>query len=1243
MIKLTKLFSLADIVKLLPSNQRVSDGEDYCSYTEDNTSTDPGWGDAISEEWGISNSEEENCSSSSSHDDCPALRPSPGVPIPSAHRGAELCSPALAHASPTYLGMSPEDDPASPIHVATTKPRGVPCLSGTPDTCCSDAQHRRSLSSLRSEQPSSVTEGLGRRGLSFLSANAPQPSQSVDNSRAFCGSLQSSLSATATPRGGGIADSIPSNLSPAMASSSLTSLVLTSGIVSENQVLRGDQAIMRSLAQSHRPRGSDGLSMGGGATSDDGHASQPVTPVKHRPRIATAGGSGGSGSCGGAYSVSSDSDDWCEGRRLAGRCFKVSVVGSDYNSGLLFVAVMHRERTFLNSFSVKARQLTPIYTWDEALDIVWVSMNSLFKIVGVTVVRQISRLYAAKAPLVNNTGGSGSNATGAKGPSSSCYYETFIQCLDETKKHYIGEKTANAQKTQFTFDKAPQGAAVSSALAVESRFLHIISSHSVVLYTVTSQRKSPHTALYTIAKPPQKELTVCNEFLWARYVDRTKIFYCLFVVNDKKSGKGVRCSLKNVSLATSEPRVLSDKVFSLCFTLSMRINTLDESFPFPYVLRDSSLPPRHSGNGASPWAPVPKYVSLPNITLVTLRSGVACLCIQHETMRSTAPISVIDTYLKTRVDFSVPIPQGKDSRTFRVFFAPFYDYLLAYVPDVYLHLLDFSAQHNPSAGLLFSGPGLVTAPLPAPSRHLFATMGPLLFKGFSQHRMFVDARTGDVLEYAVDTPGVLQLVDEQHGDSTFLCRLLHAALVHFRDDALVSDILARMLKAHPRQVTPELLKEYVLGETFLRLTNELPPQVIPGVPPTTADQDRFLAKTLKAYGFLEEVSIVPMTSPRGRRAFESIQPYPSVSLWWDTLRDREAARIKSLARGTARSTPPLSSQASSSPYLQQGDEAKLKSVVLNKKSAYLRPFRDAAGNSLDDTLTRTPAGDYIDDVILEMAADLAKYYFAWSGQKMDSSTAQSYAEKAHSIQAGVVDILFATIISAFSESEEAKNDGPSPKAKKPALLRRREAHTKKVNMFIVLENFLNAIVELGRILYPNGFIKKFAYLGYQCLPDVVFLQYAERGTIRITKDFVWTLYMKGVHMKKPDLFYRVASRLPWYEMTEMFISQIPPPLFVVDHCFSKNYKALTYGKVELSDNSSMFIPLTQILRTLKISAEEQKLLTLLPARKKYSQDVIENQHEIKVLLKIIEGLSFEYCFKFLDLDTSEKADGSSSK
>lgn len=1274
MIKLTKLFSLADIIRQLPPNQKLPEEDESDDWIEENETAKQD-----SDSWSVPSSSEGEgeCEDSYSYS-------SSYSPNPSSYReqqqhervSLESTSPwrRPSRYSPSYncvyTNDMPEDDPASPIRVLTTKPRPIPGASGTPmSSYGSSGTPIRSASSLRMES-SSVTEGPIRRlsgnptAAGGSSGNMPPSSQSVDittpttptiisanitgkneseiniNSSqgpqiTFSSSSPKDLSTLISPRGDELLGVLP--ILHTRVTSTSSSLSMTSGIASESQMSRHNQSLSYSLSQSHRIRGpSSGISFGESAA-----AAQSITPMRNSYQQqqqylrSEIGGSFSSDSeDGGIDNVMlrgyGSSGSGGAGRRVRmvkkpENHFKVSIVGSDYENGIVYVAVMHMEKTFLNSLSMKSRQLTPLYTWNEPLDIVWVTTNSLFKVVGVTVVRHISKLYTSAQRT--------SSGNAPAQPFSSCYYETFIQCFDESKKHYIGEKTANAQKMQFVFDVGVQGPPVSSSLSVMSYFLHTISSHSVTLYTVVSRRKSSQTALYSISNSPTKARVVCNEFLWSKYVESTKVFHCLFVVNDKKSGKGVRCRYKSVFLGSSQPRVLSDHVFSLCFTLTMRFNTFDECLPLPYVLRDSSRQHRR---------PIPRRAALPSITLVTLESGVSCLCIQHEAADNSVPISVIDLDLKTRIDFSIPVSQfEQDIKSLRVLFVAFYDYLLIYIPGVYLHMLDVSSKHNPGAGLIFTKSNSNTdndddertAPLPSPSKDVFPAVGALSFKGFSRHRMIVDTRTGEVIEYGINSEGISKLVDERYMDSSFLCKIVHAARLHFRDDALVSDAITKMLKEHPRQTTVELLKEYVLGETYYKLRDELPPELIQGVPPTTTDQSNFLAEGLKECEHLRDVSVVPMTSPRGRRAFEGVHPYSSISLWWKSVRDRYISRMNEFSGNaqTRRTVAPVQQTSSASPRLQQIDDLKLKSVVLNKKTQYLKIFRDADGNTLGDTLVKTPSGDHIDNVILRMVKGIIKHYFLQTGQKMNPATAQGYAERAHETRAEVIDVLFANVVASLSD--DGNNGGP----KKPSLKQKRAAHARKMNMFVVLENLLNTIDELGGILYPSGFVKKFAYLGYECLSDLVFLQYVERGTIRITKDFVWTLYMRNVHVKKPKFFYRVVSRLPWYEMTEIVLSQPPPPMFMVDHCFSKNYKALTYDRVELSDNSSMFVPLTQILRTLKTCSDETRLL-LLPARKKYTPDVIENQMEISMLLKIIDGLSHEYCIKFLDLDFKERTD-----
>lgn len=209
------------------------------------------------------------------------------------------------------------------------------------------------------------------------------------------------------------------------------------------------------------------------------------------------------------------------------------------------------------------------------------------------------------------------------------------------------------------------------------------------------------------------------------------------------------------------------------------------------------------------------------------------------------------------------------------------------------------------------------------------------------------------------------------------------------------------------------------------------------------------------------------------------------------------------------------------------------------------------------------------------------------------------------IQDRVVQTVFRDIIQTLEDSEG---------------LDKQRSRRADARLFHVLENFLSAITEMGRIATPQNFDQMFSQLGYRCLSRQAFLQYAGRGLIKITEDFVTELRKKKVDQKDPEFFYSCLFRLSASCSLRLLLEgPRPPPKFFVEYTFAGGpLRVLASPEVMTLDTDcehSRFIPLSLFIKSL------EKQITFIRKNNPDESDA--------TLCQVMESLSFDNLYEFI--------------
>ena len=501
----------------------------------------------------------------------------------------------------------------------------------------------------------------------------------------------------------------------------------------------------------------------------------------------------------------------------------ITVVGQEPN-GVLLICVHARDKTFLNLFEIKVMEMTCLCTWNGKVDVVCATVDDARKVVAVSIKSSISvsDVLSDKklSKLYQEVKGEGNDMC--------TVYSTFVECVNDTtgKKPWVGERSFHPQEVHFTC----------SPRRDTLQLVHITLSVSIVTYTIRLGSPVFSKILY-IKNKPRMHTVVAGKYLWSRYDHRYKVVHCIAFREEDSC-----LEFNTVSLKKPMPKMVVKCPMSSFFGIKKNdfFSPNWAAYPLPYIV------------GAINEHPPPP---LPCITTVVLPlSQSICVCVQHDIdIRSPdsyfIPVSIVPVNLRTRIDYSIPIPRDTaNAENIRVLFGNIADFLMIFIPGTYLHLLDISSTHNPGPGVILTGEdtmSFVAKIGKAESRWKGAPLAALnlsyYVNKFGSPRLmlnhtFLDMRTGVICELSINKKSIDKLIEL----GVSFPKILHIAMLHVRDDDLVDYVVRRVLEGPPRHITPEFFKEYIIGQTFLSVQKHFPYKLLLGTPSTLVDQDKDL-------------------------------------------------------------------------------------------------------------------------------------------------------------------------------------------------------------------------------------------------------------------------------------------------------------------------------------------------------------------------------------------------------------------
>ena len=153
----------------------------------------------------------------------------------------------------------------------------------------------------------------------------------------------------------------------------------------------------------------------------------------------------------------------------------------------------------------------------------------------------------------------------------------------------------------------------------------------------------------------------------------------------------------------------------------------------------------------------------------------------------------------------------------RILFSLFNDYLLAYLPGSFLHLLDISCEHCPAHNILLRDdmtflPNIKdwdrsTAPLLSCilQESVLSIQGSLIFENHTQKA------------YKFEFNPKLLFKLFLYSNAGTRLSALHASMVHFKDKLVIKRILERACQDPANMETLEILKEYLIAAAYMQM------------------------------------------------------------------------------------------------------------------------------------------------------------------------------------------------------------------------------------------------------------------------------------------------------------------------------------------------------------------------------------------------------------------------------------------
>ncbi|PFX31262.1 gamma-secretase-activating protein-like isoform X2 [Stylophora pistillata] len=791
------------------------------------------------------------------------------------------------------------------------------------------------------------------------------------------------------------------------------------------------------------------------------------------------------------------------------------------------------------------------------------------------------------------------------------------------------------QKVQFLYgDYAGYG----SSSKKESHMLFLHHKEAIGLYHFPMARFGDKGMIMSDQPRIQQ---VADEFFWAEWDCRNQRLYIVYPKH-KRVNSGLDEDEEEIPDLMFVAYQFNDK--------STHVKVL--KFPLPFTGVDLFRKTSH-----------PEYADIllshtisekhVNMQVVTLPGkGSFYICLQHPTSGGTEG-SRNDTEesveLSNQLEYSVyvlhhgclmkcvlPTVRPSKELNYRLFFSSLDNYLMVFLPGRFMHLLNCGTEREPSHHIILQDDAVPTFSsedaVPNEPRLLsilnkeFSTslrIGPYIF----------DCASGNAFKYGFNKEALAELFAKTHMPSTRLA-ILHLAVIHLRDSNLTRKIFEHLSQDPASPECLDLLREYLVGATYGTFRRELQGEPIALIPFTCVDTYRgHLEKDVNrkriaqiSFSFVRDIPI----------EFQSVKSKMKQGEFWIAV-----------LRNTKRLPPRFKLNVPTPEFHDEDWDGEEEVEVTPSHSGLRRSLQKRLStakkfSSSSDSLTSLTSirskGSVDTSEESRSVAEIKK-------QNMTIDRLVSYLQnhlpkeakgKIYNIaieyvncQARQCEQLLRLFVQAL---EFTDNPFSYPLYSRGTM--------REVVFFQLVERFSTAVTELSFPL-PSGFRTSMTCLGFRCLERRLFLQYVDNSVLQLTKGFITRLVEEFDlgEREEEEFVFRIICRLKHSLAKEALMRWDHPfkaRLFsqrLVEDLLNKDPSGgrenpeshqagrgnslqsgflLVDAEPPPDADSDSFLPLTNLMKTLRYNAAEVSKQTVTPVDLDYveEQALLETQREI---------------------------------
>ncbi|CAH1785054.1 unnamed protein product [Owenia fusiformis] len=671
-------------------------------------------------------------------------------------------------------------------------------------------------------------------------------------------------------------------------------------------------------------------------------------------------------------------------------------------------------------------------------------------------------------------------------------YKAFIaEIQPQERVFYLNIERPNALKLQFLYTK------YRGQVDRESHMLVILHKESIGLYHIPISKMGDKAVI--LGGQPRKQQVTNKKFTWCQFDQQNQRLY---VIYHRKSPNQTGGSQYDPVLASFQ------------FTGQANIEVMVE-LPLEVPVSYSRSSSRSSYLNLPLCSGIPD--SSVNIEVVSQSNGTLCVCYQHPlpaTPRTSAPLqefegalaeelielkySVCIIHLGKTLNCSVPKFPRSIAKKSRIHFSVLNDYVLVYLPNYFVHLLNIGIEFEPCHHIL--NHAIPRHPTQTPTNrsvHLSSFCKDRTKSRSDIGACFYDNASQIAYKMTLNKDGLVNMFRKSVSSSTRLA-ILHYAVVHNKELPFIKQLFEVMACDVTNSEIPALLEEFLIGYSYSAMRKQLDRDTMRLLPFTTSETGRGQNEKMSSGERVAQISYTPI-----KQAFTLLTKklkFTSGDLWDSVCRRLRTVQTEPLQRFNNRSVynqllemeqeekAPTGSKESSSFFKKLSAAAKIAFGPRPDK-------KDRPPSRSEQILGTMPhfmdekEADLKQERIAALTKDrltqhLCHYLKSDSIQKIQNMSTEYISCQIH--QSRLLCHMIWSVM-ACNQDQYIPLNVPSTQS--------------DYELFQLMERYYLVVIETAFPL-PPGFDAFFAALGFRCLDFRLFIQYVDRDVLRLTADFI---------------------------------------------------------------------------------------------------------------------------------------------